>query len=119
MEQVMGWPVGRAEGHVRRMKQAHFGLTVFRASALSSLPKPWFQGIPDEDGGWGPKSIHPDVYFWQNWEKAGYTLYQANDISVAHLQLMATWPVKGGGVIYQHVADWHRTKQPPDGAIGT
>lgn len=70
----------------------HFGLTLLKTSAIKKLPKPWFREVPAPDGTWGDGHIDPDIWFWQQWEAAGNSLYQANHVRIGHAQLMATFP---------------------------
>lgn len=70
----------------------HFGLTVFRASSLRKLVKPWFVGIPNKDGDWGDGRIDDDIYFWENFKKCGLKSFMANKVQVGHIQLMCTFP---------------------------
>jgi len=70
----------------------HFGLTIFKASAFAKLKKPWFIGVPDEKGEWGPGHLDDDIYFWKNWRKCGLKAYLAPQVLIGHMQLMVTWP---------------------------
>lgn len=92
-----GYPVsGIAQtdfsGELTRVATAHFGMTFFRTAALKKLKKPWFIGVPDPNDGWGEGRQDPDIYFWNNWNRCGLKLFQANRVPIAHLQLMATFP---------------------------
>jgi len=88
--------VGDADfsGEVTQIKTAHFGMTFFRASAFAKLEKPWMVGVPNANGDWGEGRQDPDIYFWNNWNRCGLKLYQANRVPIAHLQMMATFPGK-------------------------
>jgi hypothetical protein len=70
----------------------HFGLTVFRVSALRKLKKPWMQASPDAAGGWDAGHIDEDIYFWQNFYRSGLKAALAPQVNIGHIQLMATFP---------------------------
>lgn len=93
----------------------HFGLTVFRVSALRKLQKPWFLPVPDKNGGWDEGHTDEDIYFWQNFYRSGLKTYLAPKINIGHLQLMVTFP----GVvedrwkpIYSYLTDVEKGKVP-------
>jgi predicted SAM-dependent methyltransferase len=69
----------------------HFGLTIFRVSALRKLRKPWFVGVPDANGGWDDGRMDEDIYFWQNFYKSGCRAYLAPEVKIGHIQLMVTF----------------------------
>jgi len=94
----------------------HFGLTLIRADLLGKLPKPWFHAQPNADGRWEAGKLDADISFWKNWKEAGFTLAQANRVSVGHLQLMVTWPDRNLKPLYQHVGNWDEHGKP-EGAI--
>jgi hypothetical protein len=73
-------------------KTGHFGLTVFRCSALRKLKKPWFLGIPNADGEWEENRIDDDIYFWHNFYDCGLKAGVAPSVSIGHLQLVCTFP---------------------------
>ncbi|MEN6333778.1 MAG: hypothetical protein ABFE01_05915, partial [Phycisphaerales bacterium] len=75
-----------------RIHTAHFGLTLFRAAAFAKVPKPWMRDEPDPSGSWREGRKDADIAFWYKWEQAGRTLFQANDVSIGHLQLVCTFP---------------------------
>ncbi len=95
-----------------RVKHAHFGLTVFRVSSLLRLEHPWFMGIPNEDGHWHEGRTDDDIYFWEKWSNTGNTIYMANEVSIGHLQQIATWPTPDLGVAYQYYNDWQANGKP-------
>jgi len=93
----------------------HFGLTVFRASALSKLKKPWIRGIPNPDGEWHENRQDPDIYFWNQFFKQGLKAVQANRVVVGHMQLMCSFPdvaKKGFKPIYMHMSDLDKVGPP-------
>lgn len=65
---------------------AHFGLTLIRAEALQTTPKPWFYSEPDENGEWGDERMDDDIWFWHQWRKAGHAVYVTPKVSIGHLE---------------------------------
>lgn len=113
-EQVVRVDVERFEQDLMRLGSGHFGLTLFRVSALRKLSKPWFLECPDEHGEWGPKKTDPDIYFWREWQKAGLTLFQANRVVLGHLQLLVTWPDQQMKPIHQYLPDYRSNGKPEE-----
>lgn len=87
-------------------RTGHFGLTLISVEKIKKLPKPWFLEQPDKDGAWGDGRIDPDIYFWQQWEKVGNTLYQANRVKIGHAQQVVTWPDQSWRPRHQYLKDW-------------
>jgi hypothetical protein len=79
-------------GQLTRIRTAHFGLTLIRASAFAKMGKPWFWSQPDAKGGWGNGRRDADLGFWDKFAEAGCQLYSANRVAVGHLELMVLWP---------------------------
>lgn len=96
------------------LRTGHFGLTIFRASSLAGMPKPWFWSKPAPDGSWHDGRTDDDIYFWRQWDAAGKTLFNANRVVVGHLELMVKWPGRDLNVFHQRVADFWR-EGPPKG----
>lgn len=102
------WPRGEPvpadlfQNDLIRLFWGHFGLTVFRVSALRDLPHPWFMSVPNAEGKWGEGRLDDDLYFWDKWTKAGRTLYLANRVPVGHAQLMISWPSAEGKPVHQY-----------------
>lgn len=100
--------------NLTRVHSAHFGLTIFRASKLAALPRPWMVPLPAGDGRWNDgdpsKGVHgktdADIKFWQNWLDAGHTLYLANRVVVGHLIEKIAWPGHDFKPVYQDVSDF-------------
>jgi hypothetical protein len=74
------------------VSSGHFGLTVFRVSAIKKLKKPWFLAVPNEAGEWGEGRQDEDIYFWRNFKESGLKLGMAHKIGIGHLQLLTTFP---------------------------
>lgn len=94
----------------------HFGLTLFRTSALKDLVKPWFWSTPDEDKEWKSKSfkVDEDIYFWNNFKNSGKQLYLAPRLVIGHLELMIKWPDDNLTEIYEKSNDYHQYGPPSD-----
>ncbi len=97
-----------------KLKTGHFGLTLIRASALKSVRKPWFLGVPAKDGSWGEGHVDEDIYFWRNWAESGKTLYAANRVAVGHIEPMIKWPGRDLGAIHQRVAAYWNEGTPKE-----
>jgi len=87
-------PIEEFKTELLPISSGHFGLTIFRVSALKKLKKPWFMPVPDKDLGWDDGRLDEDIYFWKNFSESGLQAYLAPKIGLAHLQLMATVPGK-------------------------
>jgi hypothetical protein len=92
----------------------HFGLTAFDLTKLRTLAKPWLIGQPDEHGGWGKGSTHPDVYFWRHLGECGHTFYQANNVRVGHIEQSVTFPDNKLGPSMIPMSDVEKNGMPPD-----
>jgi len=114
------------EKQVQPADSAHFGLTVLRCSAIRRLKKPWFLGVPNEDGGWEdlpddktPRT-DPDVYFWRNWRESGNTLGVSPQVAIGHAELVITWPSQRLKGIHQYPNDyWNGGGRRPPEAWGS
>lgn len=95
-----------------KLNTGHFGLTLIRVASLKKLPKPWMVHKPSPARDWGDGRVDFDIDFWQNWERTGLTLYQANKVRIGHLQLMVTWPTADLEPIHQYVGTYHREGKP-------
>jgi len=91
---------------------AHFGLTMFRTSALKKMEHPWFMNVPDETGNWGEKKCDEDIYFWRKWKATGNSLFIANRVAVGHLETLITWPNRDLEPAYQHACDFWSVGKP-------
>jgi hypothetical protein len=108
-------PHGVFADDVTKLKTAHFGLTLIRASALAKMKKPWFWGQPNDAGDWGEGRTDADIYFWKQFEKDGLGLYSANRVVVGHLELMIRWPGQNLDAQFQMPGEW-RDNGKPEGA---
>lgn len=109
--------------NLTRVYTAHFGLTIFRVSSLLKLPRPWMNGLPAGDGRWNEgdpaRGIHgktdPDIVFWQNWHKAGLSLYLANHVQIGHLVEAVKWvgPTHDR-TFYQDLSDYNDHGMPKE-----
>lgn len=90
----------------------HFGLTAIRLDAVASMPRPWLTFQFDEHGSYGPDSIDPDVYFWNSMRASGWKLYQSNRVTVAHMQLMRSWPGQNFAPVHQYPDEYAKHGKP-------
>ena len=114
-KRVSSAPRSTFMGSLAKVSSAHFGLTMIRVSALKDLPKPWFAGQPQADGTWGPYRTDDDVWFWEQWEKHGKSLYLANRVVIGHAELMIRWPDQNFSAMYQHPTEFYQDNGPPEG----
>lgn len=75
-------------GDLVPVESAHFGLTLFRASAFDGFEKPWFRHR-DEEGG---EVIEADMCFWEKWRAEGRSLFLARQVPVGHMEEFIVWP---------------------------
>jgi hypothetical protein len=115
--------IGSFAGDLTKLWTAHFGLTVIRAASLRKLPKPWFNGVPDAEGGWGDERTDksggriagrtdPDIWFWLQMEKAGQQVFSANRVVVGHMELVINWPDGRMRPQFQYLDKWHKSGKP-------
>jgi len=90
----------------------HFGCTLLRASALARLAKPWFLGVPANDGGWGPGRVDDDIHFWRQWKKAGNSMFCAPRCVIGHAELYIIWPDRNLENTLQHASEYWRDGSP-------
>lgn len=105
---------------VQEVGTAHFGCTFIRTSAIKKMAKPWFLGVPNENGDWQDGHVDDDIYFWNKFREAGNKLGMATGVSVGHAELMVTWPSRENPSckVQQHTTDYWQTRKPPEGAWG-
>ena len=102
------------DGELTQIRTAHFGCTLIRVEKLLQLPKPWFKSEPDANGEWGDGSIDDDIWFWHQWRKAGFTLFNANRVPVGHCDLAIRWPDINLETVWQTPRDFLRQGPPDD-----
>jgi len=105
-EFVERMPAYNMERHVLPITTGHFGLTIFRVEKLNSMPRPWMNSAPNENGIWGEGRVDADINFWHNWQAHGNTLYLAPRVIVGHLQELITWPSHDMTPVFQQVNDF-------------
>lgn len=107
-----------ADSHLAPATFGHFGLTVFRLSALESLPHPWFVSTPGANGRWdADDKVDPDTYFWNHFIKHGRKPYCAHRCVIGHLQQMITWPDEDYKPIHQYVGKYFEDGDAPRSVI--
>lgn len=92
---------------------AHLGLTVFRAERFARVARPWFQNVPDPEGGWGEGRMDSDIAFWHRWKDAGNTLHIAIRVPIGHLEQVVTWPDRSMQRRMQGMGEWNASGKPP------
>lgn len=107
-------PSYQLERNLLPVEAAHFGLTIFRADALRSHPRPWMAPIPREDGRWTEGKVDADIEFWRRWRAAGRSLYLAPRVIIGHLEEVITWPTRTLSPIHQSVADYLKDGIPEE-----
>jgi hypothetical protein len=90
----------------------HFGLTLFRVSALKEMPRPWFMPEPNAEKRWGENRVDADMAFWKAWHIGKKTLCVANRVIVGHIQELITWPDATLKPIYQPVMEYDQLGMP-------
>jgi len=96
---------------------AHFGLTIFRASAFdTTLKKPWFHKIPNSNGDWTSRTnkVDEDIFFWKNFKDSGKKLFLAPRVTIGHMELLVMWPDKDMNESYQTLAHYRENGKPED-----
>jgi hypothetical protein len=76
------------EGEPIKATTAHFGLTVLDLRKLAAVPKPWFFSQPDSEGDWSDARVDDDIWFWQQWAKAGNSVYLDPNTRIGHMEEM-------------------------------
>lgn len=99
-------PSYQLERNLLPVEAAHFGLTIFRASALAGHPRPWMMPTPDAEGRWSDGKVDADIDFWRRWRAAGRSLYLAPRVRVGHLQEVISWPGRNLQPVYQSVGEY-------------
>lgn len=92
----------------------HFGLTIFKASALQKIPKPWLRDFPNDDGEWGKDRIDADIWFWKQAVAAGLNIQMSLDVMIGHLELVVTWPGQNMQTVYQSLTEWREHGRPAE-----
>lgn len=103
----------RFAGELTEALSAHFGCTMIRTEVFKKLKRPWFQGIPSEDGRWrGGSFVAPDVNYWHQFKAQGFKLFQANDVPIGHLEETLFWGDENMRRIMQDIADYRSNGMP-------
>ena len=102
---------------VQLVDTMHFGCTVISTKALKRTPKPWFQGLPNEQGEWGDGRRDDDIWFWEQFKKAGNRAYVTPRVILGHGEYMVTWPGQAlQKPVYQHATAYCQNLKPPEDA---
>lgn len=94
------------DGYPVKVRTAHFGLTVLNLSKLAVTPRPWFFCQPNAEGNWDGDKIDSDVWFWQQWHKAGNTIYMDPEVRLGHLEEMIAVQDADLNPTHIYPADW-------------
>ena len=103
--------IGEAAGDIFKVKSAHFGLTIMRASVLKEMPRPWLHHKPGPDGTWGDGRVDADVAFWHKLNTVGQ-VFVSPRVNIGHLQVMVSWVDAGFAVTHQHLDDYQKSGKP-------
>lgn len=90
----------------------HFGLTLLKMDAVQKLQKPWFHTLPAPDGDYGEGRTDADIYFWQRAEKQGFRAFQANNIRIGHIQMVASWINRDFQSVHQYLSNYREFGKP-------
>jgi len=91
-------------------------LHVYQHRSTEAIAKPWFQGLPNEQGEWGDGRVDDDIFFWRQWKKAGNRLFVSPRVILGHGEYMVTWPGESlGKPVHQHATDFCTHMTPPEG----
>ena len=117
-------PMNEFRGPITEIFSGHFGLTMFRASALRETPRPWMIGVPHKQTGrwqddeYPTGKIDPDIHFWHQFRAAGKRVFLANRIPVGHLEEVITWPSGHDFTpIHQSTREYNESGKPAEVAI--
>lgn len=99
-----------AGGEPFEAQTAHFGLTLLRVDRLVNVPKPWFWGQPDANGGWGDGRIDDDIWFWKQWKKTGNNIYVSTRARVGHLELVVSDYDANYNPVHMYVPGWRNLR---------
>ena len=94
------------------VESAHFGLTLIKASALASMPRPWFIGTPDADGRWTDAKTDDDIHFWRQCVIAGLKVFVTPRVVIGHLVERIMWPDINLDPLYQDSNEYFKTGTP-------
>lgn len=75
-------------GRLLKAESAHFGLTMLRVDALLRTAKPWLMNHPNKAGDWGAGRCDADLWFWNQWRKAGNTVAIDMNNRIGHLEVV-------------------------------
>jgi len=111
-EYIQAMPAYNMTRYLLPISTGHFGLTIFRADKLNAMPRPWMNSMPNDDGIWDEGKVDADINFWNNWNKAGNTLYLAPRVIVGHMQELVSWPTHDMTPIHQTCSDYDKSGIP-------
>lgn len=118
-EEKCAIPPGFFDKPVQPVDTAHFGCTLVKTSIIEAMSKPWFEEVPDEDGGYRKAHVDADMCFWAALKAAGGRLGVATQVSIGHLEVKVAWPsltTPGGRLYSDPSAFW--ASGSPEGSHG-
>jgi hypothetical protein len=102
---------------VQEVDTMHFGCTVISTAALKRTLKPWFKGVPNDEGEWGEGRTDDDIWFWRQFRAAGNRPYVSPRVILGHGEYMVTWPGKDlGKPVFQYSTEFANTMKRPESA---
>ena len=109
VKEVLGGATGRClyGPHYQLLDTAHFGLTLLKVKNLARVPRPWFDFRPDPQGNWREGRTDADIWFWQQWKKAGNTVALDLAVTIGHLEELVSTVDQYGNKRFQTVQEWH------------
>lgn len=75
-------------GRLLQAESAHFGLTMLRVESLKRVARPWLISVPNKQGEWGDGRCDADLWFWNQWRKAGNTVAIDMANRIGHLEVV-------------------------------
>ncbi|MCP4539816.1 MAG: hypothetical protein GY832_21975 [Chloroflexi bacterium] len=102
------------QADLTQIRNAHFGLTLIRVSALDKLKRPYFMSLPNPEGKWEDGRCDADIYFWENFYHSGCKLFSANRVCIGHMEQLITWPDEDFNIIHQTTDDWKEYSIPKE-----
>jgi SAM-dependent methyltransferase len=91
------------------VRTGHFGCSLFSATSLETLPRPWF--FPTFKDG-GEPAYDDDINFWLAFEKAGFKAALVPRVVVGHLECVVMWPDRNLKMLYQRTSNFREGGKP-------
>lgn len=99
-------------GGLTEMASGHFGCTIIRRQVFETVPQPWFMTLPNPvTADMGNEALDADIFFWLNIREHGWRIFQADTVTIGHIELSVKWP-KGDGTGWQPIQHYNRHGRP-------